>query len=200
MLIFQLVALLYSVVLHEVAHGFTAYSLGDPTAKNLGRLTLNPFKHLDAFGSVILPLFLLMVGAPFVLGYAKPVPYNPENLSDRKWGPAKVALSGPAVNLILALLFGLTLRLVPAIFFNTLLIQLFSGIVKLNLILVIFNLFPLPPLDGHWLLMSFLPERFYRLKLFLYRYSLILLLLFLVFIFPQILPGVFYLSKLIAGI
>ena len=96
--IFQIIVLLYSVVIHEVSHGLMANSLGDPTARNLGRLSLNPFKHLDMFGSVLLPLFLVLVGSPFVVGYAKPVPYVPENLRDRKYGPAKVAFAAPASN------------------------------------------------------------------------------------------------------
>ncbi len=198
--IFQVVVLLYSVVIHEVAHGVTANSLGDPTAKNLGRLTLNPIKHLDIFGSVILPLFLFLVNAPFVFGYAKPVPYNPHNLTDRKYGPAKVAIAGPATNFILALLFGLTLRFLPDVFSSSLVPQLLSFIVRLNLVLAVFNLFPVPPLDGHWLLMTFLPDSMNVVKDFLYKYSLPLFLVFLFFIFPWIFPLVFFLFKVITGV
>src|SRR3989344_1629767 len=158
--IFQVVVLLYSVVIHEVAQGVTANSLGDPTAKNLGRLTLNPLKHLDVFGSVVLPLFLFFISSPFIFGYAKPVPYNPLNLTDRKYGPAKVAIAGPASNISLAVLFGLTLRFLPDIFSSSLVPELLSIVVMLNLFLAIFNLFPIPPLDGHWLLLTFLPPRF----------------------------------------
>ncbi len=176
-----------------------ANSLGDPTAKNLGRLTLNPLKHLDMFGSVLLPLFLFFVRAPFIFGYAKPVPYNPANLTDHKYGPAKVAFAGPASNLALALSFGLSLRFMPDVFSTSLIPQLFSFIVILNLVLAIFNLFPIPPLDGHWLLMTFLPARFNWLKVALYRYNLLLLLIFLVFIFPIVLPLIYSLFKLIVG-
>src|SRR3989338_7007931 len=109
--IFYVVVLIYSVVIHEVSHGLMADSLGDPTAKNLGRLTLNPLKHIDMFGSVLLPLLLFIVRSPFIIGYAKPVPYDPTQLVDRKYGPAKVALAGPASNVVLALIFGLSLRL-----------------------------------------------------------------------------------------
>src|SRR3989344_5222539 len=123
--IFWIIALLYSVVIHEVSHGAVAYSLGDPTAKNLGRLTLNPIKHLDMFGSVFLPLISFMLGG-FIFGYAKPVPYNPENLRDRKYGPAKVALAGPASNIALAVLFGLTLRFLPDVFSSSLVPELLS--------------------------------------------------------------------------
>ena len=198
--IFYIIVLLYSVVIHEVSHGLMADSLGDPTAKNLGRLTLNPLKHLDMFGSVLLPLLLLIARAPFIIGYAKPVPYNPNNLSDKKYGPAKVALAGPASNIILALIFGLSLRLAPDIFTSSLIPELFSFIILLNLVLAIFNLFPIPPLDGHWLLMTFLPARFNGLKVLLYRYSLPLLFVFIIFIFPLIFPLVSVLYRLITGI
>ena len=198
--IFYIVVLLYSVVIHEVSHGLMADSLGDPTAKNLGRLTLNPLKHLDMFGSVLLPLLLFIARSPFIIGYAKPVPYNPQNLSDKKYGPAKVALAGPASNIVLALIFGLTLRLIPDIFTSSLIPELFSFIILLNLVLAIFNLFPIPPLDGHWLLMTFLPARFNALKVFLYRYSLPLLFIFIIFVFPLIFPLVSILYRLITGI
>ncbi len=198
--IFYIVVLLYSVVIHEVSHGLMADSLGDPTAKNLGRLTLNPLKHLDMFGSVLLPLLLFLVRSPFIIGYAKPVPYNPQNLNDKKYGPAKVALAGPASNIVLALVFGLTLRLTSDIFTSPLVPELFSFIILLNLVLAIFNLFPIPPLDGHWLLMTFLPAQFNNLKVFLYRYSLPLLFVFIIFVFPLIWPLVSVLYKLITGI
>ncbi|OGM98437.1 MAG: hypothetical protein A2915_00530 [Candidatus Yanofskybacteria bacterium RIFCSPLOWO2_01_FULL_41_34] len=198
--IFYVVVLIYSVVIHEVSHGLMAEFLGDPTAKNLDRLTLNPLKHLDMFGSVLLPLLLFLVRSPFLIGYAKPVPYNPQNLSDKKYGPAKVALAGPASNIVLALIFGLSLRLIPDIFTSPLVPQLFSFIILLNLVLAIFNLFPIPPLDGHWLLMTFLPARFNALKVFLYRYSLVLLFVFLIFIFPLMWPLVSILYRLITGI
>ena len=198
--IFQIIVLLYSVVIHEVSHGLMANSLGDPTARNLGRLSLNPFKHLDMFGSVLLPLFLVLVSSPFVVGYAKPVPYVPENLRDRKYGPAKVAFAGPASNLILAALFGLTLRFLPDVFTSPLIPELLSFIIILNLVLALFNLFPIPPLDGHWLLMTFLPARFFAFKKFLYQYSLILLIFFLIYVFPLIFPLVGRIYELLTGL
>jgi Zn-dependent protease len=199
--VFVIAVFIYSVVIHEISHGAMAHSLGDDTAKNLGRLTLNPFKHLDIFGSVLLPLFLVIIGSPFVFGYAKPVPYNPLNLRDQKYGPAKVAFAGPAANLILAVLFGAVLRFLPASFGVSTLPSLLGFVVQINLLLAIFNLIPIPPLDGHWLLFTFLPEKFAALKLFLLRYSLIIFVVFLFFIFPLIYSYLIYpLFRVIVGI
>ena len=200
LILFQLLVLIYSVVIHEVSHGLMADSLGDPTAKNLGRLTLNPLRHMDMFGSFLLPLLLFVAQSPFIIGYAKPVPYNPQNLSDKKYGPAKVALAGPASNIALALIFGLSLRLMPDVFTSSLIPELFSFIIVLNLVLAIFNLFPIPPLDGHWLLMTFLPARFFAFKKFLYQYSLILLIVFLIYVFPLIFPLVGWIYQLLTGL
>lgn len=198
--IFQVVVLLYSVVIHEVSHGAMAHALGDMTAKNAGRLSLNPLRHLDMFGSIILPLILFLARSPFIVGYAKPVPYDPTMLRDHKYGAAKVAIVGPLSNIILAILFGLTLRFMPDVFTSPLIPQLFAFIVFLNILLAIFNLFPVPPLDGHWLLMTFLPRRFDAFKVFLYQYSLVFLFLFIVFIFPLLLPLVALLFRLITGV
>lgn len=199
LLLFQIVVLLYSVVIHEVSHGLAAQAMGDHTAEHAGRLTLNPLKHLDMFGSFLLPLLLVVARAPFLFGYAKPVPYNPDNLSDRVYGPAKVAVAGPASNLALALIFGLVLRAMIAGGYGGLFLDLFSYIVALNLVLAVFNLIPIPPLDGHWLLMTFLPARWYGLRLALYRYSMPFLLVFIVFIFPLLSPVIAKLYILITG-
>ena len=110
---FVAVAFLYSVIIHEISHGLMAQSMGDTTARDAGRLSLNPIKHLDLFGSILLPLMLLAIRSPFLFGYAKPVPYNPLNLSDQRYGQAKVAMAGPLSNFILAILFGLVLRFLP---------------------------------------------------------------------------------------
>jgi len=196
---FLVVVFLYSVVIHEVSHGLVANHLGDSTAKDLGRLTLNPFKHLDMFGSVLLPLFLVILRSPFVFGYAKPVPYNPLNLSDRKFGPAKVAFAGPGANIVLAILFGLLLRFLPFDLQGTALPDLLGLIVKINLLLAIFNLMPVPPLDGHWLLLAILPPQFQALRFFILRYGVILFLVFLFFIFPIIFPLINFLFRIIVG-
>ena len=197
-IIFNILVVLFSVVLHEVSHGIAANSMGDTTAKDLGRITLNPFKHLDWFGSILLPFISYWAGG-FIFGYAKPVPYNPANLRDQKYGPAKVALAGPAVNMVIALLFGFTLRFLPASLEATILPQLFSFIVNLNLVLAVFNLMPIPPLDGHWLLLTFLPNRFAAAKVFILRHGLILFLIFLFFIFPLIYPLIPLLFRVIVG-
>ncbi|OGN34319.1 MAG: hypothetical protein A3I39_01860 [Candidatus Yanofskybacteria bacterium RIFCSPLOWO2_02_FULL_47_9b] len=197
--IFTLVVFIYSVVIHEVAHGLAAQALGDNTARDLGRLSLNPFKHLDLFGSVILPVFLLLIsGGGFAFGYAKPVPYNPNNLRDQKYGPIKVAMAGPASNILIALAFGLMLR-----FFSNLIgpgiSDLFASIVFINLILAVFNLMPIPPLDGHWVLVTLLPARFDAFRSFLYRYGIFLFVFFILFIYPIIYPVIPWLMKLIVG-
>lgn len=181
--IFYILVLLFSVTIHEVSHGLAANAMGDTTAKDLGRLTLNPLKHLDLFGSLLLPLFLFVFSLP-VFGYAKPVPYNPHNLNDRRFGAAKVAIAGPVSNFAIATLFGLALRFLPDIFSSSLVPDLFEIIIFTNLVLGVFNLFPIPPLDGHWILFSLLPASLFRLKDFLYRYSLILFLAFIFFGLP----------------
>lgn len=196
--IFYIVVILYSVTIHEVSHGLMANSLGDPTAKNLGRLSLNPIKHLDLFGSILLPFFLFLTTG-FAFGYAKPVPYNPDNLNDRRFGPVKVAMAGPASNFILALLFGFTLRFMPDIFSSSLVPELFSRIVILNLVLGVFNMFPIPPLDGHWLLMAFLPPSMNNVKTYIYRNSFILFPIFLIIFMVFVSPLIYWLFRLITG-
>lgn len=157
--LFQIVVLLFSVIIHEVAHGYVAEWLGDSTARIAGRLTLNPVAHLDVFGSFILPLILIITGSPIVIGWAKPVPYNPLALwRDRKYGPLKVALAGPAVNIVIALVMGLALRFAMP-YLPEMVAGLIGFVVFLNLLLALFNLIPIPPLDGSKLLTVFLPPR-----------------------------------------
>lgn len=155
---FQIIVLLFSVVIHEVSHGYVANALGDPTAKKMGRLTLNPVPHLDLWGSIIIPGILILTNSSFILGWAKPVPYNPALLrKDLKYGPLKVALAGPASNIALASIFGAILRLghsalPPAV------LGLFGFVVFLNILLAVFNLVPVPPLDGSKILTILLPR------------------------------------------
>lgn len=200
-LIFQLAVLLMSVVVHEFAHGWVAFRLGDSTAKYEGRLTLNPLKHLDFWGSFFVPLMIFVFsGGRAIFGWAKPVPFNPYNLHDQRWGTAKVAAAGPAANLLVALVFGLVLRFAPAgILISTGLVQIFSLIVFLNILLAVFNLVPLPPLDGSKILFAFLPRSLENVRIFLERYGMFLLLVFIFFAFRWILPLVFLVYRLIIG-
>jgi Zn-dependent protease len=180
LIIFYFVILIFSVILHELAHGYMAFALGDPTAKYEGRLTFNPIKHLDPFGSVILPLLLFITHVPILIGWAKPVPINPYNFRDQKWGELKVSIVGPLTNFAIALIFGLIIRF----FYRILpldLIEFFGIIVELNLVLAIFNLVPIPPLDGSWILFHFLPDSFFKVKMFLQQYGTVILVFFLFF-------------------
>lgn len=171
--IFSLIVLLFSTILHEVAHGSMALRLGDSTAKHAGRLTLNPLKHIDFFGTIVLPSLLVLMRSPFVIGWAKPVPVNPYNLRDQKWGMLKVSLAGPLVNFILAVIFGLIIRFVALPETTS---MLFSLIVIYNFAWALFNLLPLPPFDGSHILFTFLPPQFDSLKIFLHKYGLFILL------------------------
>ena len=196
--IFYIFVVLYSVILHEISHGLAAYSMGDPTAKYAGRLTLNPIKHIDLFGSVLLPLMGYLAGG-FLFGYAKPVPYNPLNLNDQRYGPAKVAAAGPLSNLLLAVLFGLFIRFVPGVLENVVLADLLGFVVYLNIGLGVFNLLPFYPLDGHHLFLSFLPDRYREVKYFLARYGVVLLIM-CIFFAPNILsPLIRFLFRVIVG-
>ena len=180
--IFSLIVLLFSVMIHELAHGYVAYSLGDPTAKYEGRLTLNPLKHLDPFGSVLLPLLLLIAtaGQGPIFGWAKPVPINPYNFKDQKWGTLKVAIAGPATNFGIAIIFGLFIRFLN---FQQLapLNQLLGIVVFYNFLWGVFNLVPIPPLDGSWILFRFLPQGSERIKMFFQQYGLFILIFFIFF-------------------
>jgi len=159
--------------MHEIAHGSVALRLGDPTAKNAGRLTLNPLKHIDTFGTILLPLLLVLIRSPFVVGWAKPVPVNPYNFRDQRWGALKVSVAGPATNFLIAVIFGLAIRFIPL---PETLKFLFGLIVIYNFVLALFNLIPIPPFDGSHILFSVLPARFNSLKIFLHQYGLYLLL------------------------
>lgn len=197
-IIFFVIVVLYSVIFHEISHGLMALSLGDTTAKNAGRLTLNPIKHLDMFGSILLPLVTWYIGG-FVFGYAKPVPYNPLNLRDQRYGPAKVAAAGPLSNLLLAILFGLVLRFLPPHVASIEFARALAFIVRLNLVLAIFNLVPIQPLDGHWLLLTFLPDRFRAIKYFLLRYGIFLFIVFVLFFSHLLVPLINVLFRAIVG-
>jgi len=203
--IIVIIILLFSIVLHEVSHGEVANLLGDPTAKNAGRLTLNPLKHLDPIGSVLLPLFLILmarvIGGGIIFGWAKPVPINPLNFRDKKYGEAKVALAGPAANILIAVIFGLLIRFLPLknSVFGANLGMIFGYICWINLLLAIFNLIPIPPLDGYHILFTFLSSSFDDLKIFLMRYGFFILIFFIFFCFQFLVPLINLIFTLIAG-
>jgi len=201
--IFLILILILSVVIHEVSHGAMANHLGDPTAKYAGRLTLNPIRHLDPIGSVILPIFLVIMsrltGGGIIFGWAKPVPINPYNFRDQKYGSAKVALAGPASNFAIALVFGTALRFLPHLSLISGISLIFSYIVYINILLAVFNLLPIPPLDGSHILFTFLPVGAENLKIFLQQYGLFILLFIIFFLFRWIIPIINWIFTLISG-
>jgi Zn-dependent protease len=224
--IFSIAVLIMSAVMHEYMHGWVAYKLGDNTAKDMGRLTLNPVNHLDPIGSIILPLLLVLSKTGFIIGWAKPVPYNPYNLRDPKYGDLKVAIGGPGTNLAIAIIFGIVARLTPIAAnikqmlvigflrgdYDYLLGQMHGSLINsifilsgiicfINLLLMIFNLIPIPPLDGSKVLMTFLPFnwqiRMHRIE----PYGFFIIIFLLMFgLFSLIWPVLLFLFTMIVGI
>jgi len=201
---FQIAILILSVVIHEVSHGYVALLLGDRTAYYAGRLTLNPLRHIDLFGSILLPIFAFLMSG-FIFGWAKPVPYNPYNLRYQKWGPALVGIAGPGANIALAVVFGLVVRFLPGLqgalpgLFLLNFMAVAGSVALLNLVLAVFNLVPIPPLDGSKVLFAVLPYQWRSLEFFLERYGFFLLLLFIFFFSGVIGPVVITLFRLLTG-
>src|SRR3990167_10815594 len=139
-LVFGIIILIFSIIIHEVMHGVVANSLGDPTARLAGRLTLNPIPHIDLMGSIVLPALLIFTHSPILFGWAKPVPYNPFNLKNHRWGETLVALAGVATNFLLAIIFGLIVRFSPIIGLDATAVSLAATIAFINLFLGLFNL------------------------------------------------------------
>lgn len=202
--IFQIVILIFSVVIHEVSHGYAALMLGDRTAQQAGRLTLNPVFHIDLFGSILIPI--LTQGR---FGWAKPVPFNPYNLRNQKWGPALVGAAGPGANLALALIFGLLARFLLGFAdgasgaFISNFATIVGTVALLNLVLAFFNLVPIPPLDGSRVLFASLPYRWRRVEILLERYGFFIIII-LVFplgrwFLPIIFTPVLFSFRLITG-
>lgn len=191
----ELVCIVFSIMVHEISHGYAAYKLGDPTAKRAGRLSLNPARHLDPFGSVILPLLMSLIGGP-IFAYAKPVPYNPVYFKNRKRGELVVAFAGPASNLVQALVGAAVCALARTLYVSAAglgadaviwLYRIGYYYCTINLVLLFFNIIPLPPLDGASIVTAFLTpagmEKFYKVK----QYSMFILLA-LLFLVPMVTP------------
>lgn len=199
--LFYIIILILSVVIHEVAHGYVAYRYGDMTAQMAGRLTMNPIKHIDLFGSIIVPGILLISGAGFVIGWAKPVPYNPDNFTDRKRGTIAVGFAGIIANFAIAIIFGVLMRVLggagllteDALFIT-------STIVITNIVLGFFNLMPIPPLDGSRIIAGLGGYKVERLVQQMERFGLALALIFIFFIWPLLTPVIFHLFRIITGI
>lgn len=195
----SIVILIFSVILHEVSHGYMADWLGDPTARVSGRLTLNPFKHLDPVGSVIVPFITSLAG--FTFGWAKPVPYNPYNLKNKRQGEFLIAAAGPGSNLLIALIFGTLIRFLSAgDSISVSVLTVFSYIVIINIVLAIFNLIPLPPLDGSKILFSFFPNQYGRVRMNLERYAPVFVLIVVFFLWQILAPALPWVFRLFTGI
>lgn len=200
-LIFQLIVFIFSVMIHEISHGFIAYRLGDSTAKDAGRLTLNPLKHIDPFGSILLPAILFIVRSPVLFGWAKPVPFNPLNLKNPKRDSGLISLGGPASNLLVAIIFSIILQAIGLLGlpFNPALIIFLNIIILVNVVLGIFNLVPIPPLDGSKILFWFLPKGTERFQQAYEQMGFYILLFFIFFGFQLIVPIVLAVYHLLGG-
>lgn len=180
-LAFSIVILLFSVIVHEVMHGLVALKFGDTTAQRAGRLTLNPIPHIDLFGTILLPALLIFTGSPILFGWAKPVPVNPLNFSNLRKGDLLVSAAGILANFSLAIVAALIYHILNALpqQFPAILGSLLRFTVVINLILGVFNLFPIPPLDGSKILLSQLPIHLAGEYQKLERYGILILLLFM---------------------
>lgn len=190
-----LIILVLSVIAHEVAHGYAANSLGDPTARLAGRLTLNPLPHIDLMGSILIPALLVFTQSPILFGWAKPVPYNPYNLKNPRWDEMLVAIAGSATNILIAIIFGLIVRFGATLGLDAAMVSLAATIAFVNLFLGLFNLIPFPPLDGFTALRSALPWAssavFARIEQQIRGAGMFSLILFLI-IFSYVFAGPFY--------
>lgn len=178
--IFSFIIFILSIIVHEVAHGIAAEREGDSTARMLGRITLNPLKHLDWIGSVFLPIMLKLTGSGIIFGWAKPVPYNPNNLKRGNKSIAIVSIAGIVTNLLIAIIFALVIR---TAFYLGVTSQSFfeitSLVVYINIILAFFNSIPIAPLDGFRFLEAVLPNKYKRIMGFIEKYSIPLILIFI---------------------
>lgn len=184
-----IIAFLVAIIVHEAAHAWMADRLGDPTPRLTGRLSLNPLAHIDLYGTVLFPLFLIIMGSPIVFGWAKPVRFDPFNLKNPRRDAALISLAGPLSNLTLATILGIFIRIVS--------IELLYPIIILNVVLAIFNLIPIHPLDGGKILIGLLPKKdAYEMDRFLNRYGILILFL-LIFPFFGVSPVFLALSPVL---
>lgn len=195
--LFYFLLIVPSAIIHEYAHGAMADALGDKTARYAGRLTLDPRAHIDVLGTLVVPLVLLIAsGGNFMFAYAKPVPFNPYNLRNQKWGPALVGLAGPTSNFLMACVFAMLVRLMP----GSIVASFFAMVVYANLVLMIFNLVPLPPLDGSKVLLAILPpQTAQKIEYFFARYGFAILLFFIFYLFRFISPLIEWLFMVLIG-
>lgn len=187
--IISILILIVSIVAHEVAHGVAALWQGDRTAKDAGRLTLNPIPHIDMVGSILIPVGLFLIGSPFLFGWAKPVPINPHSFRNMKYGEALVAFAGPLVNLILVGIFTLALHFVPM---DAMYIAVCHAAILINLVLAMFNLLPIPPLDGSKILFAFVPRTYYKIRRILETRNFLFLIIVILLVWNLFQPAVWW--------
>lgn len=195
-IIFTVIILIMSVVIHEVSHGYAAELLGDPTPRLQKRLTLNPLRHIDPFGSIIVPIITSFGG--FTFGWAKPVEWNPHNVKNRRIGELLIAIAGPGSNILIALVFGMMIRFSHV--FSGSFVNLAAYVVLVNIVLAVFNLIPIPPLDGSKVLFSMLPHRYLRIRESFERYAIFLMILVVLVLWKFVAPLVPFLFNLITGV
>lgn len=188
----SILILIVSIVAHEVAHGVAALWQGDRTARDAGRLTLNPIAHIDMMGSIIIPVGLFMIGSPFLFGWAKPVPINPHYFRNIKYGEALVAFAGPLVNFILVTVFTLILHFVPM---NDVYTKVCQSAILVNLVLAMFNLLPIPPLDGSKILFAFVPRTYYKIRRILETRNFLFLIVVILIVWNVFQPVVWWLFE-----
>lgn len=183
-IIFGIIGFIFTIIVHEVSHGIVAERLGDPTARLMGRLTLNPLKHVDILGSIIVPLTLFFIRSPFLFGWAKPVPVDPYNLQHPRKDMALISLAGPLSNIVMAVILSISLRVFLIAFPYSNMLIAFVYLIQFNIILAVFNLIPVHPLDGGKILSGFLPSKQARAyNNFLSRYGIVIIILLLMPIF-----------------